>query len=249
MYPSAVHTVLRAISRFWFVIVGDLDLYALVITGIVFALLGVWGLADVKDLSSVTLAGLTLLAFSQVRSRRLVAARGEGHVVFLDEFPAELNDRRASEAGSYIFVGKTGFRTVSTGRTDFLAMMRRGATLRFLLLDPDDPDCLRMAVGARTTGADAARLESRIRGSIAELRIIGAQYPGLLEVRVSANLMTFGANGFSLGERKGVLYVQHFVRRQGREQGPMYELRTDSDWYGAFIHEIETLWSASRIVT
>ena len=99
---------------------------------------GVFGLADVKDLSSVTLAGLTLLAFSQVRTRRLVMLSPQtGRVgqAFLTSFPPDVYERRVSERHSYIFIGITGTRSMTVGRADFQRMLDRGADLRFLLLD------------------------------------------------------------------------------------------------------------------
>jgi uncharacterized paraquat-inducible protein A len=50
----------------------NLDLYLLGTVALVFTMLGITGISDVKTTSAVVVALLALLAFSQIRSRRLL---------------------------------------------------------------------------------------------------------------------------------------------------------------------------------
>jgi hypothetical protein len=53
---------------------ANLDLYCLIITALLFTVLGGFGISDVKTLSSAVLALLAFLAFSQIRSRNQIGA-------------------------------------------------------------------------------------------------------------------------------------------------------------------------------
>jgi hypothetical protein len=65
--------------------------------------LGVFAIANVAELASIILALLAVLALSQIRARRYLAAIEESQrtdplAIFTESFPAELADRRAPAA-------------------------------------------------------------------------------------------------------------------------------------------------------
>jgi hypothetical protein len=241
-----------ALGRFWHALLADLDLYALIIVGILFTILGVSGIADVKDLSSVTLAGLTLLAFSQARTRRVALRSPHGGnlgSVFLTDFPAGLYERRASEKSSYVFVGISGSRTIGTGRQDFQSMLDRGARLRFLLLDFEDEAALQAATDTGATSRSPERNRDRIRGALDELEeLVLPPHQDALQVRLLAFPPTIGVNGFGLGRADGVLFMQQSIASTAGERSPIF--RVDSSegyWHRHFTAEVERLWSAGRV--
>ena len=94
----------------------NLDLYLLGTVALVFTVLGITGISDVKTTSAVVVALLALLAFSQIRSRRLMEqirnqGRGGAAALFSREFPADLIPRR-SQVHDLLLVGLAMSRTV-----------------------------------------------------------------------------------------------------------------------------------------
>lgn len=240
-----------ALGRFWRALLADLDLYALIIAGILFTILGVSGIADVKDLSSVTLAGLTLLAFSQARTRRVALRSPHGGnlgSVFLTDFPAGLYERRASEKSSYVFVGISGSRTIGTGRQDFQSMLDRGARLRFLLLDFEDAAGLQAATVTGATSRSPERNRDRLRGALDELGELVLLHQDALQVRLLPFPPTIGVNGFGLGRADGVLFVQQPIASPAGERSPIFRVdASDGYCYRHFAAEVERLWSKGRV--
>jgi hypothetical protein len=245
-----VSAVAVALGRFWRALLADLDLYALIIAGVLFSILGVSGIADVKDLSSVTLAGLTLLAFSQARTRRLALRSPQGGQlgsVLLTDFPADLYVRRAGERASYIFVGFSGSRTIGTGRHDFQSMLDRGARLRFLLLDLEDEAVLRAATMSGATDRTPERTRERIRGALNELGELNARNQDALQVRLLPFPPSIGVNGFGLERADGVLFVQQQISSAVGERSPIFRVdASDGYWHRHFTAEVERLWSKGR---
>src|SRR4051812_38668701 len=128
----------RALIR----VIGDdnLDLYLLGTVALVFTVLGITGISDAKTTSSVVIALLALLAFSQIRSRKLIEqirATNSGGTVFARELPAELVPRRA-QARDLLLVGHSMTRTVQGMRADMTAILTAGGRIRVLVLDPTD---------------------------------------------------------------------------------------------------------------
>jgi hypothetical protein len=126
------HRIRRAVTR----IVADesLDLYLLAAAALIFTVLGVTSLASVKDLASMILALLAVLALSQIRSRHHVSAIAKSQNVgpltlLATDFPADLIKRRA-RASSLLMVGTSMSRTVQgANREDLRSILSRGGVL------------------------------------------------------------------------------------------------------------------------
>jgi hypothetical protein len=129
-------------------IVADeyLDLYILGVAALTFTILGFTGVADVRLLSSVTLAVLAVLAVlasSRIRSRRLVvniarAQRSDPLAVLRTGFPDDLEIRRGS-ASRLLMIGVSMARTVQAeSLTGLHRVLRSGGKVRVLVIDPNE---------------------------------------------------------------------------------------------------------------
>lgn len=226
----------------------DLDLYALILAGTIFTVLGVQGIADPKTLSSVILAVLAVMAFSQVRTRKQlrIGEAGDLSSLFGTDFPEELYERRASTGGDYTFVGTSGHRTIGTGRRDFAAMAARGASLRFLVLDPDLPGLVEMAARQNSLTRDPVRLEQRIRATLSDLRELQATAPDLIQIRLLPHVPGYGINLFDATKAKGVAFIQMAGFSSDKEPGPIFRVSGgDAYWFRHFVDEVQRLWDTS----
>lgn len=202
--------VLRSAVR----LVGDenLDRYVLAGAALTFTILGFTGVSSVAVLTSAVLGLLATLALSQIRSRRHVAAIAAGQradplALFQAAFPPEMDTLR-SVASSYLFIGESMGRLVHIGRDDIRRLMREGGKVRVLLLDPDDPELMRVA--DRTS---ERLLESRIRSTLNELASLRDGARGQMEIRVCTFVPRMSLNAFNLGEANGAVFVQHYQHR------------------------------------
>ncbi|WP_051712061.1 hypothetical protein [Spirillospora albida] len=226
---------------------ANLDLYCLIITALVFTLLGGLGISDVKTLSSAVLALLAFMAFSQIKSRNQIGAiareRASDDLVLLrTEFPEEYHARRA-RARTFLFVGISGSRTIRTMHRDLRRMLEAGGKARILLLDPTDERLVREAARNRASDGGPERLRGRIEASLEDLIHLRDSTGGDLEVRVSPFVPVIGFNGIDLESRDGGVLVQHYEHRSEQEAAPILWLeRRDGPWFDHFTAEARRMW-------
>jgi hypothetical protein len=238
------------VQSLWRTVLADLDLYALVIAGVAFTLLGAFGIADVKTLSSVTLALLAFLAFSQAKSRRLVAlsagaSRFDG--IFMAHFPPDIYSRRGTTRFAYFYIGISMFRTISVGRRDIEKMLERGASVRLLLVDPAREDLLAIVASQSGSTKNVEIVRTRIESSLAELNEIREAGWSGMQVRVMPFVPKFGANAFDMNRPDGVIYFQHYEYLPTGESAPIFRLEAkDGFWYQHHLAEMERIWAAAH---
>lgn len=229
-----------------------LDLYLLAATALVFTILGTTGVASGADLASMVLALLTVLALSQIRSRRQIAAiagdrRLDPFSLFAADFPADLIQRRAS-ATDLLMIGLTMSRTIQgSSREDMRRTLLHGGRIRVLLLDPTDDSLLIQALSRHGANLSLQRLRSRIQSTLGELTSLQTSTKGTLEIRVAAAMPSMGINAIDSGGARGVLVVQHYQHRPPAEAAPIISLEAgDGSWYGHFLAEAERMWQDGR---
>lgn len=229
-----------------------LDLYALAAAALVFTILGVTGVATIADLASMILALLTVLAFSQIRSRRQISGiaisqRADPFSLLAAEFPPGLIKLRAS-ATDLLLIGITMSRTVQgSSREDMRQTLLHGGRIRVLLLDPTDGSLLEQAVSKQGANLNAQRLRSRIQSTLDELTSLQASTNGKLEIRVAAFVPSMGINAINSDGPQGVLVVQHYQHKPPAEAAPIISLEAkDGPWYGHFLAEAERMWRDGR---
>lgn len=227
----------------------NLDLYLLGTVALAFTVLGITGVSDVKTTSAVVVALLALLAFSQIRSRRLLEQihaeqRGGASSLFLREFPTDLIRRRA-HAHDLLLVGLAMSRTVHGMRNDMAAILTAGGRIRVLVLDPTDESLLGAADGRNIASIGPNRLRSRIEATLDDLTSLRERVGGRLEIRVSSIVPSAGFNCLDTATRRGIVYLQHYEYRPAGEAAPIFTLEPqDGGWYQHFVDEAARLWDA-----
>jgi len=225
----------------------NLDLYVLGAVALVFTVLGATGISDVKTLSSVVTALLALLAFSQIRSRRLTeqvrdSNRGGPAALFEPEFPADLIARRAA-AFDILLIGHSMTRTVQGMRSDIRSILEAGGRIRVLLLDPTDDALIDVADRRISRSLGHGRLRQRILTTLDELTSLKSRTSGRLEIRVSSRISSAGFNCLDVSSKRGLICVQHYEYRPPGEASPVFTMEPkDAPWYGHFADEAERLW-------
>ncbi|MEO5875655.1 MAG: hypothetical protein ABIS86_15380 [Streptosporangiaceae bacterium] len=222
----------------------NLDLYCLIVTALVFTVLGGFGVSDVKTLSSAVLALLALLAVSQIRSRNQLTAlaAGRDRIELHTDFPEDYHARR-SRARTFLFIGTTGTRTVQTMRHDLRRILTDGGSAKFLLIDPSDDRLVREAAFNQVTSPDPGRIRSRVQATLDELTHLRDTTGGDLEIRVSTFVPNIGFNGIDLDTRQGAILLQHYEHRPESEPAPILYLgRGDGRWYDHYTAEALRIW-------
>ena len=225
-----------------------LDLYILAGTAVVFTVLGVAGVSDVKVLSSVVLALLAFLALSQIRSRRHLldiakAERSDPFSLLRSSFPDELISLRA-KASSLTLIGVSMARTVQGGaRTELRQMLAAGGTMRVLLVDPGNEELLKTASSQRPHDPTPARLRKRIEATLDELAELRDRTGGRVEIRVASFLPAMGISVMNEDRKDGVIVLQHHEHKPAGEAAPIIQLKaTDGYWYHHFLAEANRMW-------
>jgi hypothetical protein len=233
------------------VLVGDenLDLYVLALVGLLFTILGVTGVSDVKTLASAVLGLLAILAFSQIKSRKLTQridrARAGAGVALRTDFPPDLLERRAS-ASDILLVGLTKTRTVQGMRTDLPGILKSGGHVRVLVLDPTNESLLETADRQRSPHPRGVEhLRARIRATLDDLTALRERHGGRLEIRVLSSIPSAGYNCVDVRKPNGIVCVQHYEFHPEGEAGPIMVLsKDDAPWYRHFGEEAERLWES-----
>ncbi|MFL6121613.1 DUF5919 domain-containing protein [Actinophytocola sp.] len=227
----------------------NLDLYLLGTVALVFTVLGITGISDVRTTSAVVVALLALLAFSQIRSRKLVeqirnSSRGGLAAVFTREFPAALVSRRAA-AKDLLLVGLAMSRTVHGIRSDLSRILAAGGRVRVLVLDPTDRSLLEAADRRNLANVGPDKLRARILTTLDDLTSLREHIDGRLEIRVSSDIPPAGFNCVDAESQRGLVTVQHYEYRPAGEAAPIFVLTpADGAWYQHFLAEAERLWAA-----
>ncbi|WP_328615740.1 hypothetical protein OHS18_02435 [Amycolatopsis sp. NBC_00355] len=227
----------------------NLDLYLLGVVALAFTVLGATGISDVKTLSSVVLALLALLAFSQIRSRRLTEQIRRSHqadptALFKTRFPAGLITRRA-DAFDILLIGHSMTRTVQGMRSDMRAILEAGGRIRVLVLDPTDEVLIETADRRISQTLAPGRLRQRIMTTLDDLTTLRSKTSGRLEVRVSSRISSAGFNCLDASGPRGMVCVQHYEYHPIGEAAPVFVLEPEhAPWYRHFAAEAERLWEA-----
>jgi hypothetical protein len=238
----------------------NIELYVTVTLALCIALLSVFGVVDVKVVSATTLAVLALLAVSglatrhrsEVVERRLeqVAGSLSGEVPadrFLKTRMPALDEDVAS-AAQIGLVGVTLARTVRDLLPVLDRGLRRGASIRVLVIDGDGP--ARIEALARSRGANTPDFyRHRLASTIDLLGVLAsaAHDESALQLRLLPYVPTFGMCLVDPAETYGRIHVEIY-QHQTIEQNPSFSLRADRDnhWYKLFARQFETLWESGQ---
>ncbi|TNC16617.1 hypothetical protein FHE66_14670 [Georgenia sp. 311] len=205
-------------------------------------------------MGSTTLALLTVLAVSQVRSRAQVSEVSAGWKrgrtdLFGEGFPAEYYDVRGEAARDYFFAGLSMARTLPTALPDLKRIMRNGGSVRLLLPNPNNVALLTMVAETKSGGRSASvrrKIEHAIATANAELASLARS--GTFEVRVTDVLPRIGINAFDVDEPGGRIMIQMYQFQPTEESAPIFILgHDDAPWYEHFRREASALWESGTV--
>jgi hypothetical protein len=215
---------------------------------------GLIGVSGVALLLSGVLGVLSVLALSQVKSRRHVAELAELHrsdaaAILHRDFPPDFRPRRAA-ANDFLFIGVSMRRGVVEVMRDFRRMLAAGARVRVALIDPLDDATVQRALSRQHIPADAARRRASVMSTLDDLAAMRREHGGSLEIRMTGLVSTVGVNAFDTGTADGIIYVQHYEYRPSHEPSPISVLRpTDGYWYHHLVQEAERMWARPALAT
>jgi hypothetical protein len=226
----------------------NVDLYLMALAAFAFTILGATGIADVQVLMAMTLAVLTTLSISLIRSRKhfaqiAAAAHADPLSVLLADFPEELVQRRAN-ASDLLYIGVSMRRTAPTSLRAFRRILSAGGRIRVLLVDPTDDSTLTQALRRGVTARDIDALRSTIMESLNALTGLDPDQRGKLEIRVARSFPAIGFSAVDAESRDGLLVAQHYEYRAQAEASPIFRLTArDGYWYSHFLEEAERMWA------
>jgi hypothetical protein len=218
------------------------DLAALLVTATVLTLLGILGSPKPEQLGSATLGVLTLMAATQLRTRRdLVRASREPTEIMLSDFPPTLARDRA-DATSYLYVGVSMVRTIHSSTKDIRDIIGSGGRVRLMVLDPDVPG---LVEGASQPSDEETswQLRRRIQSALREIQFLNDSIGGGIEVRTTNSVPRVSINSIDPHSRRGRIVVQHYEYRAQKEASPILSLSASMGaWYDHFRDEAERMW-------
>jgi hypothetical protein len=238
----------------------NIELYVTVTLSLCIALLSVFGVVDIKAVSATTLAVLALLAASGLATRHQSEEAGRR----LEQLAASLSgdvpadqflktrmpplDEDIAAASDIRLVGVTLARTIRELLPALDRRLRRGASVRVLIIDADSP--ARTEAIARSRSTDTPEFwPHRLASTIGLLGILTSAAPeeAALQLRVLPYVPTFGMCLIDPAETYGRIHVEVY-QHQTIEQNPSFSLRAgrDSHWYQLFAQQFETLWESAR---
>lgn len=239
---------MRLLQRIWDDVKKgeNVDLYVTVVVALGLVLLNLVGLAPQNWIAPITLAVLGLLAISTLGSRYRLEELSRrltqsSDTLFLDEFPARLKDD--FEAGTEIWlVGVTLSRTIKTYYTAIERKLRKGHTIKVLLVHPEGP-AVEMAETRIYGRMDLKRTCGDIRNTLQDLCDLRTIAPDHLQIRTIQNPLSYGVIAINPDSPLGVLYLEHYPYKVPGGSRPKIILQAkDGRWYEFFREEIHLLW-------
>jgi hypothetical protein len=224
--------------------------------------------SDIGELATWILAVLGLIAVSGLwdRNRRLhrierlseesrdlalryLTRRVRASDFFLSE--RRLSDKDLSSATTVFMVGKTLARTTREYMYILGQRLVAGATIRFVILDPNSEALLEQAV-LQSFGAPIDFWRNTLHTVETVIDAI-AKTPGSkgkVEIGYLPYIPSFGLIMLDPDEPHGFCFVELYHHRSA-EFKPSFELRASDDphWYKFFRQQFEIMWTSCRIET
>lgn len=228
----------------------NIDLYVTVTVAIALAALNIAGIAPQAWIAPLNLAVLALLAVATLGNRHRFEGilkqmtRNTGSVL-LRNFPADTCYRNVKESKELWLVGISLSSTLEALYPLFESKLRRGDSIRVLVVNPDGAACA-MAAMRNYARTDVERQRAEIRATLKDLCELQKVAPDRLEIRTIEYPLTFGVYAVDPEEASGVLYLKHYAFKMPGRARPGLVLRPrDEHWYDHFRSEIRFLWESA----
>ncbi len=226
----------------------NIDLYVTVIVAIGLSILNLLGVAPSAIAAPVTLAVLGLLAISSLGNRHHTdevfdkLARKQSSF-FTEEYPSTLR-QDIENAKTLVLVGVTLGRTVKTYYSDFERKLRKGDSIKVLLVNPNGA-AIEMADSRAYWQIEIERSRREIRGTLEDLCHLKEIAPKRMDVHVIEFPLSYGAILIDAESATGAVYIEHYPYKV-RESIPKFILHAqDGYWYDFFKMEVDKLWEFS----
>lgn len=226
----------------------NVDLYVTVFAAILLVLLNIIGIVPSTLLTPLTLAVLGLLALATLGNRyqfeALVNQITKSSSALFQENVASTFEADLQSASEIWFVGVSLSRTVKSHYALLENSLRKGATIRVLIIDPEAANTVAL-VAKREYGERFSdeRIRSLIRGTMADLCSLKKLAPDKLSIRVIQYPLGFGAVATNPLSSKGVLYLEHYAYKMAGGSLPKFTIKPhDGQWYDFYRTELEMLW-------
>jgi 8-oxo-dGTP pyrophosphatase MutT (NUDIX family) len=144
-----------------------------------------------------------------------------------------------------MFVAGVALGFVTRHRATFEKILEKGATLRFLLLDPESPD---VDIVAQMFDVDALKIRNDIEGALKDLEVLrnkSHDTDGKVDIRLMSREPAFS---FAISDPKtthGCLSASLRIYGQSAITRPYFVLRVSDEWFEVFVQSCENLWLAS----
>lgn len=216
----------------------NIDLYLTVVVAITLALLNVLGLAPQSLIPPLTLTVLSLLAVNLLVNRRKVESAEKW---FVDKFPDDWEKQLEDSSELWIF-GINLARTITSYFSLFERKLKRGGTIKVLLVDPHGA-AMKMSAARRAQLNYEAENLAFIRTSLkgfCELRGIA---PDRMEIRTIDHPLSFGIFAADPDTAKSTLYLSYYPFKIPTAAIPKIVLKPkDGYWHDHFKMEMHKLW-------
>jgi len=222
---------------------------------------------DITEIATWILGVLVLLAVSGLweRNRRLhrieklaeegrnLALRYTSRKVHAGDFFSErrLTAKELSSANTVYFVGKVLARTTREFMYVLGQRLAAGATIRFVILDPESETLLQQAVlQSFSAPIEFWRDTLRTTETVVEALAKTPDVNGTVEIGFLPYIPSFGFVLVDPDLAHGVCFVELYQHRSV-EPHPTFELRATNDphWFRFFREQFDKMWESCRVKT
>lgn len=225
------------------------DFYMTIIAGISAILASIFGwLKDPVALVAFIASIITLISFTLLNLRKkintihrdILAPRKE---ILLREFPIEILEKEIDRADSIFIIGVMLDRLVRDRYTKLEKKLISGASIRLLLVDPDDYSADIASIRPYTDN-DPDRLKRRIKDNLISIKNLKKITSGDLMVRLIKYPNSIGGYFINTPNPEGVIFLAHYSFKMRDDTSPKLVLSAnDGYWYSFFSEQAEVLWN------
>ena len=226
----------------------NIDLYLTVGIAIVLALLNALGFAPQSLIAPMTLAVLGLLAISSIVNRhklemtlkKMIPAQ-EGQ--FLDDFPADWTERLETSSELWILGVNLG-RTITSYFSLFERKLKRGDTIKVLLVDPNGV-AMKLSAKRRVQSSYEDENLALIRNSLKGFCELRDMVPDKMEIKTVDYPLSFGIFAADPNTAQSTLYLSYYPFKTPTPAIPKIVLQPkDGYWHDHFKMEMQNLWES-----
>lgn len=166
---------------------------------------------------------------------------------------AELDRKTKNEflnAKNLWLVGTSLVSTADHGYPDLKQKLKRGHTIRVLVVDPEDTLALQVASKRSSKGKDFDYKQKEIIRTLERLcglrrEAIHNDYQGRLEIKTIRYALGYGVHAMN-PESDGILHVKLYPSPFYEGQKPTFVLSHRDEWYESFKQEMLALWAKGK---